>query len=127
MELQSIAAIVNTLGLGNTALLIILALFCYFFVQILPKAVERIVKAIENLGVTFATHDTRAIALQQSVLSLTADVKTLNDKVATKTDVESIHSKMDLHQQDCQRRSTHLMHDILEGRNKNENSNIAAD
>ena len=88
------AEVFREFGAGNTAQLIILGLFAWFFIKILPQAVERVVKAIEDLGKVFAVHEERSILLQQTVLSIQADLRCVQTNSPTKETINKIHDRI---------------------------------
>jgi flagellar biogenesis protein FliO len=90
------------LGAGNTALIVLILLFVWFFVKILPQATERIVKAIENLGKVFAAHEERSVSIQNDIKVLQLDVKDLQgdvqkvlESMMRKEEVGRIHDRLD--------------------------------
>lgn len=139
LDIKVISGIFQEVGAGNTALIIILFLFSWGFVRIinvLPKAINRLVAAIENLGTTFVVHDTRSTVISQSIITLQAEVHELiktvanqdsiirvhkrqddhNATAATKEDVGLILKALGEHTKDCQDRSNQINRDILERR-----------
>lgn len=136
MELKVLAEILQEVGAGNTALIVILGLFAWFFTKVLPKAVERLVAAIENLGTTFAVHDVRASAISQSLIGIETNIYNLNKNVANQENIVRLHDRLDIHfsnsatkedikliidavadhARDCQVRNNQLQRDVIGGR-----------
>jgi len=136
LDVGVLVEIFQKLGAGNTAVILIMGLFAWFFTKVLPRAVERLVAAIENLGTTFAVHDVRASAISQSLTSLQADMFNLSKNVANQENIVRVHDRLDIHfsnsatkedikliidtmmdhSKDCQARGNQLQRDIIGGK-----------
>ena len=135
MDIRTIGDLVQQVGISNAILIVVVAVIAWFFVKVLPKAVERLVSAIEGLGTTFAVHDARATAISQGLSCLQADVRDLNKNVANQDHIVRLHDRLDIyflssatkedikvileaiskHQTDCQLRSGQIQRDVIGG------------
>lgn len=138
MDIKTIGDLFQLVGASNAMLIIVSFAVGYFFVKILPNAVERLVTAIENLGKTFAVHDERSTIVFQSVCGLQNDVRELAKSTANQGDIIRLHTRLDdhfiiastkediklvieaitEHAKDCQIRSSQIQRDVIGGGNK---------
>lgn len=136
LDIKVLSDIFQQVGAGNAALIIILFLFSWGFIRIikvLPRLVERLVCAIENLGTTFAVHDTRATVIAQGIVTLQSSIHELSKEMATQSDIIRLHKRLDDHNitaatkedinqvlkamadhsRDCQDRTNQIQRDVL--------------
>jgi len=90
-----VADVFREFGAGNTALVIILGMFVYFFLKLMPPAVERVVAAVEKLGTTFAVHDERATLLYQLVTTVLTEIHSIKAGQVTETHLNRFHERID--------------------------------
>ena len=138
MDIRAIGDLFQQVGSSNAMLIVITFAIGWFFIRILPKPVERLVTAIENLGKTFAVQDERSAIIFRSVSGLQEDLRELTKVTANQADIIRLHTRLDdhfvvtatkedvkliidalaAHTRDCQVRSNLIQRDILGGANK---------
>lgn len=89
------AELFREFGAAQLALMIILSVFTWFLVKIVPASMNRMADTMEQLAKTLIVHDERALQIVSAMSALQAEIQIVRAATITPETLQRIHERVD--------------------------------